>query len=204
MEKACGGRGDRLQEQDRHGQLGLPTPTPTTGGAAMKKVFTTGQVARICRVRAATVAKWFDSGRLQGYRIPGSQDRRIPRDYLIRFLKEHGMPLGELEEEQEEREDEWTDSAPVPAPQSQEGAVQGRQQRERGLALACGLTEPEADCWIAVEEVARRFVVLPVLHDMDAKEVLRVLAFIRSKLMARPAQRRYQEELVRQGRQEAP
>ena len=40
-----------------------------------------------------------DSGRLKGYRIPGSQDRRIPREYLIKFLKEHGMPLGDLEDE---------------------------------------------------------------------------------------------------------
>jgi excisionase family DNA binding protein len=63
------------------------------------KVFTTGQVAKICRVAPRTVSKWFDSGRLKGYRIPGSQDRRIPREYLIRFLKENGMPLGELEDE---------------------------------------------------------------------------------------------------------
>ncbi|MCS7015112.1 MAG: helix-turn-helix domain-containing protein [Gemmatales bacterium] len=65
----------------------------------MRKVFTTGQVAKICKVAPRTVSKWFDSGRLRGYRIPGSQDRRIPRESLIRFLKEHGMPLGELEEE---------------------------------------------------------------------------------------------------------
>ena len=64
-----------------------------------RKVFTTGQVAKICKVAPRTVSKWFDSGRLRGYRIPGSQDRRIPREHLIRFLKEHGMPLGELEEE---------------------------------------------------------------------------------------------------------
>ncbi len=63
------------------------------------KVFTTGQVAKICKVAPRTVSKWFDSGRLKGYRIPGSQDRRIPREYLIRFLKEHGMPLGDLEDE---------------------------------------------------------------------------------------------------------
>jgi len=63
------------------------------------KVFTTGQVAKICKVAPRTVGKWFDSGRLRGYRIPGSQDRRIPREYLIRFLKEHGMPLGNLEDE---------------------------------------------------------------------------------------------------------
>jgi excisionase family DNA binding protein len=63
------------------------------------KVFTTGQVAKICKVAPRTVSKWFDSGRLKGYRIPGSQDRRIPREYLIKFLKEHGMPMGDLEDE---------------------------------------------------------------------------------------------------------
>ncbi|MGN1274093.1 MAG: helix-turn-helix domain-containing protein, partial [Thermoguttaceae bacterium] len=62
------------------------------------KVFTTGQVAKICKVAPRTVSKWFDSGRLKGYRIPGSQDRRIPREYLLRFLKEHGMPTTELED----------------------------------------------------------------------------------------------------------
>ena len=65
----------------------------------MKTIFTTGQVAKICKVAPRTVSKWFDSGRLKGYRIPGSQDRRIPREYLIKFLKEHGMPLGDLEDE---------------------------------------------------------------------------------------------------------
>lgn len=65
----------------------------------MRTIFTTGQVAKICKVAPRTVSKWFDSGRLRGYRIPGSQDRRIPRANLISFLKEHGMPLGELEAE---------------------------------------------------------------------------------------------------------
>lgn len=69
------------------------------GEPAMRTIFTTGQVAKICKVAPRTVSKWFDSGRLRGYRIPGSQDRRIPREHLIRFLKEHGMPLGELEDE---------------------------------------------------------------------------------------------------------
>src|SRR5438128_1225997 len=80
----------RCQGVDSGKPIGVP---------AMKKVFTTGQVAKICKVAPRTVSKWFDSGRLRGYRIPGSQDRRIPREHLIRFLKEHGMPLGELEEE---------------------------------------------------------------------------------------------------------
>lgn len=64
-----------------------------------RMVYTTGQVAAICKVAPRTVSKWFDSGRLRGYRIPGSQDRRIPREHLVRFLKEHGMPLGDIEAE---------------------------------------------------------------------------------------------------------
>ena len=67
-----------------------------SNGEPVMKVFTTGQVAKICKVAPRTVSKWFDSGRLKGYRIPGSQDRRIPREYLIKFLKEHGMPAGPL------------------------------------------------------------------------------------------------------------
>jgi excisionase family DNA binding protein len=56
-----------------------------------RSLFTMGEVAKICKVAPRTVSKWFDSGRLRGYRIPGSQDRRIPREHLFKFLKEHGM-----------------------------------------------------------------------------------------------------------------
>ncbi|HUU22790.1 MAG TPA: helix-turn-helix domain-containing protein [Phycisphaerae bacterium] len=62
-----------------------------------KEVLTTGEVARICHVAPRTVSKWFDSGKLQGYRIPGSRDRRIPLNELIQFMRHHGMPLRELE-----------------------------------------------------------------------------------------------------------
>ena len=61
------------------------------------KVLTTGQVARICSVAPRTVSKWFDMGQLRGYRIPGSRDRRIPVDLLIRFMKAHNMPLNGLD-----------------------------------------------------------------------------------------------------------
>lgn len=63
----------------------------------IQKVFTSGQAAKICKVAPRTLSKWVDSGRLVGYRIPGSNDRRIPRANLIAFLKEHSMPLGDLE-----------------------------------------------------------------------------------------------------------
>src|SRR5687768_949021 len=59
----------------------------------VKDVLTTGEVAKICNVAPRTVSKWFDSGQLKGYRIPGSKDRRIPVSQLLRFMKEHGIPF---------------------------------------------------------------------------------------------------------------
>ncbi|MDX2017031.1 MAG: response regulator [Planctomycetota bacterium] len=58
-----------------------------------KEVLTTGEVAKICNVAPRTVSKWFDSGSLKGYRIPGSRDRRIPASELVKFMKAHGIPL---------------------------------------------------------------------------------------------------------------
>ena len=62
-----------------------------------REVLTTGEGARICHVAPRTVSKWFDSGQLRGYRIPGSRDRRIPLSHLLQFMRIHGMPLRELE-----------------------------------------------------------------------------------------------------------
>lgn len=61
-----------------------------------KDVLTTGEVAKICNVASRTVSKWFDSGQLRGYRIPGSKDRRIPVANLMKFMKSHGIPMDGL------------------------------------------------------------------------------------------------------------
>ena len=61
-----------------------------------KDVLTTGEVAKICNVASRTVSKWFDSGQLRGYRIPGSKDRRIPVTSLVKFMKSHGIPMDGL------------------------------------------------------------------------------------------------------------
>jgi len=61
-----------------------------------KDVLTTGEVAKICNVASRTVSKWFDSGQLRGYRIPGSKDRRIPVSSLRKFMKNHGIPMDGL------------------------------------------------------------------------------------------------------------
>lgn len=64
---------------------------------SQKTVLTTGEVAKLCSVAPRTVSKWFDSGQLRGYRIPGSKDRRIPVDQLVRFMRVHGIPLNGLD-----------------------------------------------------------------------------------------------------------
>jgi excisionase family DNA binding protein len=62
-----------------------------------KRVFTTGEVAQICKVSQQTVIRCFDSGRLQGFRVPGSRFRRIPRDSLVAFMKSNQIPMDQLE-----------------------------------------------------------------------------------------------------------
>lgn len=59
-------------------------------------VFTTGEVAKICSVAPRTVSKWFDSGKLKGYKIPGSRDRRITKTALVSFMKSHNVPTDAL------------------------------------------------------------------------------------------------------------
>lgn len=62
----------------------------------MHKEFTTGQVARLCSVSPKTVCHWVDSGLLPGFRERGSLERRISLVPLVRFMRKHGFPLGEL------------------------------------------------------------------------------------------------------------
>lgn len=73
------------------------TTATRIGGVPLKDVFTTGEVAEICKLSQQTVIRCFDSGRLGGYRVPGSRFRRIPRDALIQFMKEHNIPLDLLD-----------------------------------------------------------------------------------------------------------
>jgi excisionase family DNA binding protein len=62
-----------------------------------KAVYTTGEAAEICKLSQQTVIRCFDSGQLQGFRVPGSKFRRIPHEALVRFMKEHGIPMDALE-----------------------------------------------------------------------------------------------------------
>lgn len=58
-----------------------------------KELFTTGDIAKLCRVAPRTVSKWIDGGRLPGFRLPGSKDRRVEPGKFAKFLREHGMDV---------------------------------------------------------------------------------------------------------------
>ena len=62
-----------------------------------KQVFTTGEAAEVCKVSQQTIIRCFDSGRLHGFRVPGSRFRRIPRAELLRFMKANDIPTDVLE-----------------------------------------------------------------------------------------------------------
>lgn len=64
--------------------------------APLKRVFTTGEAAEVCKVSQQTIIRCFDAGRLGGFRVPGSKFRRIPRNDLIRFMKANNIPLENL------------------------------------------------------------------------------------------------------------
>ncbi len=62
-----------------------------------KQVFTTGEAADVCKISQQTIIRCFDSNRLKGFRVPGSRFRRIPRDELIRFMRQNNIPVDPLE-----------------------------------------------------------------------------------------------------------
>jgi excisionase family DNA binding protein len=73
------------------------SPTNTAAELRGKQVFTTGEAAEVCQVSQQTIIRCFDSGRLKGFRVPGSRFRRIPREELLRFMKDNGIPADRLD-----------------------------------------------------------------------------------------------------------
>jgi excisionase family DNA binding protein len=70
--------------------------TKKTNDNSNKQVFTTGEAAKICNVSQQTIIRCFDSGRLHGFKVPGSRFRRIPRSELIRFMQQNNMDLSRM------------------------------------------------------------------------------------------------------------
>ena len=68
-----------------------------TTDLASKAVFTTGEAAEVCKISQQTIIRCFDSGRLKGFRVLGSKFRRIPREELMRFMRENQIPTDMFE-----------------------------------------------------------------------------------------------------------
>ncbi len=51
----------------------------------------------MCHVTIPTVIKWIESGELEGFKIPGSKNRRITRESLLNFMRKFAIPTTELE-----------------------------------------------------------------------------------------------------------
>jgi excisionase family DNA binding protein len=62
----------------------------------LQEVFSTGEAAKLCKVSQQTIIRCFDSGQLQGFRAQGNRFRRIPRESLILFMTEQGIPVPEF------------------------------------------------------------------------------------------------------------
>lgn len=62
----------------------------------VKDLFTTGEAAEICKVSQQTIIRCFDAGKLEGFRVPGSKFRRIPRESIIKFMRENNISLANL------------------------------------------------------------------------------------------------------------
>jgi two-component system, OmpR family, response regulator len=73
------------------------TKSTATRPRLEKTVFTTGEVADICNLSQQTIIRCFDSGKLRGFRVPGSKFRKVPRESLIQFMKSNDIPLDRLE-----------------------------------------------------------------------------------------------------------
>ena len=63
----------------------------------VKKLYTTGEVAKICNLSQQTIIRCFDAGRVEGFRIPGSKFRRIPHESLIKFMQSNDIPINALQ-----------------------------------------------------------------------------------------------------------
>ncbi len=62
-------------------------------GGSSKRIFTTGEAARICKISQQTIVRCCDSGRLTSFRVPGSRSRRIERSVLLHFMRDNKIAI---------------------------------------------------------------------------------------------------------------
>ncbi|OHB76288.1 MAG: hypothetical protein A2Z34_06860 [Planctomycetes bacterium RBG_16_59_8] len=65
---------------------------------AKKELYTTGEVAKICKVALRTVQLYCERGVLEARKSPVTGHRRILRPSLLQFMRKHGIPAAKLNE----------------------------------------------------------------------------------------------------------
>lgn len=60
------------------------------------------EAAKLCSLSHMTIIRRFDVGDIEGYRVPGSRFRRIPKKHLLEFAVKHGIPMLNFEAPEKE------------------------------------------------------------------------------------------------------
>ncbi len=60
------------------------------------------EAAKLCDLSHMTIIRRFDAGDIEGYKVPGSRFRRIPKKHLLEFAGKHGIPLPNFEPPEKE------------------------------------------------------------------------------------------------------
>ncbi|MHB1844597.1 MAG: response regulator [Deltaproteobacteria bacterium] len=63
-----------------------PSPRPAS------RYFTSHQVGTLLQVNPSSIVKWINDGLLFAFRTPGGH-RRVAADEIVRFARQHGMPV---------------------------------------------------------------------------------------------------------------
>lgn len=59
-------------------------------------VLTTSEIAKATGLSGNLVKKLVDAGEIKGYRLPGSNRRRVTLGALVKFCKRNGMPMPDV------------------------------------------------------------------------------------------------------------
>ena len=61
----------------------------------MKKILTTGEIAKYCGVNFRTVIRWIERGNLKAFQLPGRGDNRVLVSDFLDFLSKFELPVPE-------------------------------------------------------------------------------------------------------------
>lgn len=73
--------------------------SPTTALPRDDSRLTSTDVATMLGVSVSTVNKWFRTGMLAGWLVPGSRHRRFSVATVRDFAAKHGMPIQSIQQE---------------------------------------------------------------------------------------------------------